>query len=136
MCSNDSQCADAGVNGRCIQNTPGLLGCLCTSDTCADDSACPAGQTCACHGSPNDYGAGNHCLPSDCRVDADCGPCGWCSPTVSSGSCLSVVGYYCHTPKDQCVNDSDCLDAGLRSATCGYDASLGYWRCIFVLGCP
>jgi hypothetical protein len=72
-------------------------------------------------------------VPGDCRVDTDCGPCGWCSPT--SGACGSVVGYYCHTPKDQCINDSDCLDAGLGNA-CGYDTSLGYWRCIFLPGCP
>lgn len=136
MCSNDSQCADAGVNGRCIQNNHGALLCFCTSDTCFDDSACPTGQTCACHGSPYDDGAGNHCVPGNCRNDSDCVPCGWCSPSFSTAGCGSLSGYYCHTPKDQCVDDSDCADAGVPSTLCGYDTSLGYWRCVSWSPCP
>jgi len=140
-CTLDSQCADAGVNGRCIQNIGGPGGgpggqvaCSCTSDTCADDSACPTGQTCSCHGSSYADGAGNHCVPGNCRVDSDCGPGGWCSPTVSLSSCGRVAGYYCHTPKDQCVNDSDCPDGG-SSLACGYDTTTGHWSCLLNGGC-
>jgi hypothetical protein len=131
MCGMDSQCA--GVNGRC--NNGGALFCLCTSDTCADDKACPSGQTCACHGSPYDNAAGNHCVAGNCRIDADCGSGGWCSPTYSQTGCGSLGGYYCHTPKDQCINDSDCADGGVQS-DCGYDTSLGYWLCIGIVACP
>ena len=133
MCSSDSQCADAGVNGRCIESGGGVAFCECTSDTCADDSACSTGQTCACHGSPYDHwGDGNHCVPGNCRNDSDCVPCGWCSPSFSPAECGSVGGYYCHTPKDQCVNDTDCSDGGLPS-DCGYDTSLGYWLCLGIV---
>jgi hypothetical protein len=37
------------------------------------------------------------------------------------------VGYYCHTSKDQCVDDSDCQGVGFPG--CLYDPSAGYWRC-------
>jgi len=43
-------------------------------------------------------------------------------------SCGGIGGYYCHTPKDTCVNDSDCADAGYYDV-CAYDTSLGHWRC-------
>jgi hypothetical protein len=133
-CSSDAQCVDAGVNGRCIQNNGGAAFCFCTSDTCADDGACPTGQTCACHGSPYSDGAGNHCVAGNCRVDSDCGAGGWCSPTYAATGCGSLGGYYCHTPKDMCVNDSDCpMSAG--PATCSYDTTLGYWHCTQELLC-
>lgn len=128
MCSNDSQCADAGVNGRCIENNGGAVYCFCTSDTCADDTACPGDQTCACHGSPYTSGAGNHCVPGNCRVDADCGAGGWCSPSYAPQSCGALGGYYCHTPQDKCVNDTDC-PTSTGPATCSYDTTLGYWTC-------
>jgi hypothetical protein len=134
MCSNDSQCADAGVNGRCVENNGGAAFCFCTSDSCADDGACPTGQTCACHGSQYTGGAGNHCVPGNCRVDTDCGPGGWCSPTYSQMGCGQLGGYYCHTHLDQCVNDSDCMDAGTLS-DCAYDTTAGYWRCLPLLLC-
>jgi hypothetical protein len=123
------------VNGRCVQNNGGPTTCLCVWDICADDSACPAGQTCACHGSPYEFGEGNHCVPSNCRVDADCGPGGWCSPTFSASLCGVVGGYYCHTSRDTCVNDSDCVDGGVGFA-CGFDTTVGYWSCMFNLPCP
>jgi hypothetical protein len=74
-------------------------------------------------------------VPGDCRVDADCGPCGWCSPSHSNQYCAGVAGYYCHTSSDQCVNDSDCADSGV-GMMCRYDTSLSYWRCIRLVVCP
>jgi hypothetical protein len=44
-------------------------------------------------------------------------------------SCGGIGGYYCHTPQDQCVNDSDCADGGFFDV-CAYDTSLGHWRCM------
>jgi hypothetical protein len=67
----------------------------------------------------------NYCLMGNCRVDADCGAGGYCSPTFGScGSFFGVVGYYCHTPKDKCVDDSDC-----KAADCRYDPVGGSWAC-------
>lgn len=133
-CSSDAQCVDAGVNGRCVTNNGGAAFCYCTSDSCADDGACPTGQTCACHGSPYTGGVGNHCVPGNCRVDADCGVGGWCSPTYTTSGCGSVGGYYCHTPQDQCVNDSDCADAG-SFYVCAFETNIGYWSCVMQALC-
>jgi hypothetical protein len=134
MCSDDSQCADAGANGRCIESNGGAAYCFCTSDACADDSACPKDQTCACHGSAYTVGEGNHCVPGNCRVDADCGAGGWCSPSYSTNGCGEIGGYYCHTPQDQCVNDSDCPTSN-GPMNCSYDSGLRYWRCQMELLC-
>ena len=120
-----SEC-DAGTNGRCAP-APACWagGCYCTYDTCADDTACPAGQTCACHGSPYTFGQGNPCVQGNCRVDGDCGKDGYCSPAydVPWANYVIGLGYYCHTLVDTCVNDSDCLGQG----GCTYSATTGYW---------
>lgn len=134
MCSSDAQCADAGPGGRCVEGNGGIAYCYCTYDACADDSACPVDQTCACHGSPYAGGQGNHCVPGNCRVDSDCGIGGWCSPTYSTMGCGALGGYYCHTPLDQCVNDSDCVDAG-GIDVCAYDTTASYWRCMMQVLC-
>jgi hypothetical protein len=125
-CSTDADCADAGPGGRCIESTTGGPAdvCYCTYDMCTGDAACPSGQTCACHGSAYLSG-GSTCTPGNCRVDADCGAGGYCSPTESTAGCGGLAGYYCHTPKDLCVNDSDCSNTD----ACMYEASAGYWEC-------
>jgi hypothetical protein len=123
-CHGDADCADAGPNGRCVvPNGPPT--CFCTWDRCAGDATCPTGQTCACHGSAYN-GVGNACVPGNCRLDSDCGPGGYCSPTAATNTCGALSGYYCHTPKDQCLNDSDCnSSAGL----CIYSPTDGFWSC-------
>jgi hypothetical protein len=71
-------------------------------------------------------------VPGNCRVDADCGPGGYCSPTVDSGcgSFYGVQGYYCHTPADECVNDRDCPGYGTPEAPyCAYSTTVGHWVC-------
>ncbi len=132
-CVVDSDCSDAGINGRCASFL-GPAGCGCTYDACAGDNDCQTGQTCACHGSPYTFGGGNLCVPGNCRADADCGVGGYCSPTPAlpcnaggENSFCQGVGYYCHTPKDQCIDDSDCQ--GVGSPGCLYDPSIGYWTC-------
>ena len=132
-CSSDSDCIDAGTNGRCVEWL-GPLGCSCSYDGCAGDSDCPSGQPCACHGSPYMFGSGNWCVPGNCQVDADCGTGGYCSPTPAlpcnmNGRDLYCqgLGYYCHTPKDECGDDSDYLGVGFPG--CLYDQSAGYWKC-------
>src|SRR5262245_5175911 len=82
-CHLDSDCG-SGSNGRCVGN--GHDGCSCSYDTCTTDADCPSGQLCDCRDLWH-YGTNgpNQCLPSNCRVDSDCGPGGYCSPTL--GDC-------------------------------------------------
>jgi hypothetical protein len=127
MCSNDSACT-AGTNGRCVESGGGVLECSCTYDTCTGDATCPTNQTCACHGAPYTDGQGNTCVPGNCRVDADCGTGGYCSPTYNLNSCGSLGGYYCHTPQDQCINDTDCGGAN-GPELCIYSGTDGRWEC-------
>ena len=82
-CTSDSDCAATGTNGRCV-NGGGPAGSHCTHDSCTADTDCPDHETCACHGSPYTYRAGNTCVPGNCRVDADCGTGVYCSPSAAS----------------------------------------------------
>lgn len=108
----------------------GALECSCTYATCAGDSSCPTGQTCACAGSPYTGGSDNTCVQGNCRVDADCeGGSGYCSPALNANSCGSILGYYCHTPNDQCVNDTDCQDTTMGPQVCTYAPTDGRWEC-------
>jgi hypothetical protein len=97
----------------------------CVYDNCATDADCDPGKVCFC--SPNDsaqcFSAGN------CRTDADCGggATGFCSPSYGS-DCSGYhwySGYYCHTPKDTCIEDSDCTGKDF----CSYDVVDGRWEC-------
>jgi hypothetical protein len=129
-CLSDSQCT-MGNNGRCQHVYP-LPGCFfeCSYDACFTDSDCPAPEPCGCRASATDS-APNTCLAgSECRVDADCGSGGYCSPSMGpySGSC--GIAYFCHTAVDTCLDDSDC-DGGL----CRYDTTAGHWACADGDGC-
>lgn len=129
MCSRDADCDDAGPNGRCVQGNGGPAYCGCTFDSCFHDSDC-TGETCACHGSAYTYGAGNRCVPGNCHVDADCGAGGYCSPTYATTGCGSLGGYYCHTPSDQCIDDSDCNGGTSGPQACAYSTTSGRWQCV------
>lgn len=130
-CAADSECT-GGTNGRCVGNSHD--GCSCSYDTCSTDGDCTADQLCACR---NDWHYGpdgpNVCLPSNCRVDADCGVGGYCSPSLDPGcgAYFGVTLWRCHTAKDKCVDDADCtnLDGGYGAPFCGYSPELGYWAC-------
>jgi hypothetical protein len=132
MCSKDGDCT-AGTNGRCVEGTGGPIYCLCTYDACMHDTDCAAGQACACHGSTYTFGAGNTCIQGNCRVDSDCGPGNYCSPSFDPASCGSLLGYFCHTPSDQCLDDSDCGD--FVAQVCAYSATSSSWQCHFHGGC-
>jgi hypothetical protein len=130
-CHLDSDCV-SGSNGRCVGN--GHDGCSCSYDTCTSDAGCPSGTLCDCRDQWH-YGTNgpNQCLPSNCRVDADCGPGGYCSPTFSDcGAYSGVTGWFCHTAADTCTNDSDCsgVDGGLFGTPyCAYRPEVGHWAC-------
>lgn len=124
-CSSDAECTD-GQNGRCTITGNG--GPHCTYDECTTSNDCATGKSCGC-GDVNQYSF-NTCVPSNCRTDADCGANGYCSPTLDF-TCGTYggeyTGVYCHTPKDQCMNDSDCGNA--TNARCSYNPESSRWEC-------
>jgi hypothetical protein len=130
-CMTDSECNDGGQNGRCL---PGgrIAGCQCTYDTCFADADCHGGGPCDCRAGAGIAGPGfsatNICKGGDCRTDRDCGPGGYCSPTLGGcGAYGGVTDYRCHTPKDKCVDDSDCQAQG--GGDCRYEPTSGAWTC-------
>jgi hypothetical protein len=134
QCRSHAECT-AGINGRCGGN--GHDGWYCTYDMCFSDTDCaPSGSgvkragVCECGGGFRSDN--NVCLgEGNCRADADC-PGSYCSPTLGScGHYTPIVGYYCHTPKDQCLDDSDCAQGGPfgQPGYCAYAPAVGYWKC-------
>ena len=88
-CASDADCSETS-SGFCYVN-----GCFseCLSDACHADSACPSGQMCAC------LATGNACVPivaGGCSVDADCGPCGFCSPSWVEKACACMTTTGCN----------------------------------------
>jgi hypothetical protein len=59
-------------------------------------------------------------------TDADCGPGGYCSPSVT-GTCLGHL-YACHSPDDACLDEADCPQGG-PLARCLYQPQLRHWAC-------
>jgi hypothetical protein len=48
---------------------------------------------------------------------------GGCAPIIG------IIGYYCHTPSDECMTDADC-DHAVASLHCIYDAAKSNrWVC-------
>lgn len=121
-CGADADCTE-GENGRCTDYR-GMN--ECTYDQCFMDATCPADRVCECGG--GFWSDHNVCLgEGDCRTDADCGEGGACSPTLGScGDYAGVVGYYCHTPEDACVDDTDCVGPG---EYCAFNPAAGHWMC-------
>jgi hypothetical protein len=94
----------------CPSNANDDAGCnIKPHDQCLTDSNCSDGGLCLCEtpilaGQPCPGGvplySGNVCLPSNCRVDSDCSPCGSC---LGEYACGDVTGFYCQTPEDECA---------------------------------
>jgi hypothetical protein len=130
-CVTDGDCG-MGTNGRCVGNPHD--GCRCSYDRCITDGDCTEGGACECRLPSRGAAGANVCIPGNCRVDADCGPRGFCSPTLGDcGDYGGLSGYYCHTPADECVDDADCrdVDAGFlgQMPYCAYSRQVGHWRC-------
>jgi hypothetical protein len=70
-------------------------------------------------------------MKGNCRIDTDCGEGGFCSPSTaeSCGNMSGVTGYWCHTSKDTCKNDSDC--AAQQNGYCSYHETIGAWACSY-----
>ena len=148
-CTRDSDCV-AGANGRCLQALGPACGYHCSYDDCTQDSDCTANAPCACRSSSSATGPNICATGSDCRVDADCGLGGFCSPSLVGSPCQCIGeifcpadagraelcggdcghGYFCHTPKDGCLNDGDCA-----SGACNFDLTSRAWMCTRI-SCP
>ena len=130
-CTKDSECT-SGKNGRC-DNVYNSMACACDYDTCNDDSAC-AGAVCACRTSEGPLEP-NRCLHvGNCTTDADCGPGSYCSPSPLAGDLCdgNNIAYYCHTPDDACVQDSQCVPQGVLNpptGPCLFSPDRGRWVC-------
>jgi hypothetical protein len=158
-CLQDSDCT-AGANGRCVRAFgPARCGGVCSYDACAGDSDCGGSEPCLCRASSTELAANSCVTGSNCRVDADCGVGGFCSPSVVNPYCACVStklcddsshcyagkmevpcacgdacghGYYCHTAQDECVDDEDCRPG----TTCNYDRLEKRWTCAWCLPYP
>jgi hypothetical protein len=126
-CTQDSDCT-AGINGRCLDLTPVPM-LSCSYDQCFSDADCPGNAPCDCRNSAASVSA-NSCLTgSGCRLDSDCGPGNFCSPSPVS---WNSTAYYCHTANDTCVDDSDCG----QFQDCAFSAQNGYWTCTPITPAP
>ncbi len=122
-CKKHADCT-AGTNGRCVSGI-GYMGnsFRCIYDQCATDDGCDPGKVCYC--TANEAA---RCLSvGNCRIDADCGSHGHCSPSNGwdCGGYHTIDSYYCHTPQDTCIDNSDCTGMDY----CNYDPVDGRWEC-------
>jgi hypothetical protein len=120
-CVSDADCSD-GPNGRCDFDSGAAR---CTYDACFSDAECDSGP-CSC----GVKGAPNLCLGGNCQVDAQCGKGSYCSPSLGScGNYSGVVAYWCRTPEDTCVEDSECVNPEVGGGYCAYYPEVGHWAC-------
>jgi hypothetical protein len=124
-CNSNSDCTQ-GQDGRCEGTIP-FASCQCSYDECFSDGDCPSGEACTCSGTYS----GNACVLAGCRVDADCGVGGYCSPIPTSCG-VGIAAYQCHTPRDKCVDDADCT----LDESCTVDPSSNAWECAPAPSCP
>jgi len=133
-CAADTDCTE-GDNGRCVQ----ALGqpTFCSYDQCAKDDDCGAASLCECR-NPAQYNA-NGCFHGNCRLDADCGSGGYCSPSAvtlspncTDGIPIGSVGYFCHTPDDECIDADDCATSG-SSGGCFFNVDEVRFTCLKVV---
>jgi len=161
-CTADSACS-SGANGRCLQTLGPVCGYACSYDECGSDSDCLGNAPCLCRGSNSDTSANTCATESNCRVDADCGAAGFCSPSLlgpcncvsetfcdasSTGAC-TVTGPDGVTKSVPCLctgkcgngyfchtaNDSCLNDADCAQGTCKFDLISKAWMCTRVI-CP
>ena len=122
QCSSDAECT-MGTNGRCLTTKVAARNNYCSYDTCFTDAEC-GGMVCTCREFPNDA---NRCEPGNCKVDADCGVGGYCSPSADPDKTnFGTTGWWCHTASDTCADETDCTGNGEK---CVYDPTLSHWTC-------
>ena len=128
-CKTDADCTK-GTNGHCVASGGGFLYCSCAYDTCVSDGDC-SGGVCACQGSPYEIDSNTCSTLGDCKVDADCGAGGYCSPSQGTGCSNGLAGYHCHGSSDECVDATDCASANF----CAFDTTKKHWACFPMVAC-
>jgi hypothetical protein len=131
VCQMDSDCT-MGKNGRCVSLRTGEASC--TYDACTMDTDCGSASVCTCREPTNAYA--NTCERGNCVTDADCGG-KYCSPSgftitvdCRDGIAQGSFGWFCHTAKDDCTDDSDCADdSGMDPTVCLFDSAQTKWVC-------
>ncbi|MBN2525037.1 MAG: hypothetical protein JXR76_01500 [Deltaproteobacteria bacterium] len=126
-CQQHSDCTE-GQNGKCVQLGIGARGYeyYCVYDTCYLDAECEQEGMNLCFCSAREEA---HCFQyGNCQVDADCGDGGYCSPSSSDhcGYYRYIDGFYCHTPRDTCMDDKDCTE----DEFCNFDVYRNLWNCV------
>jgi len=124
-CSTDADCAAIDAFEHCFHGK-------CGADQCLSDTDCSNGDVCRCWTDQRGNAIfGNSCVPAGCRVDADCGPGGSCSPTFGN-PCRTVTGYQCHSAADTCHSNGDCCG---DTPVCDYQPELGHFACQAITVC-
>jgi len=128
-CSYDQCFADSECEGGpclCRPSSSSSAANQCFAGNCKVDSDC--GHDGYCSPSLPCYGCGGYCpsytgpCPADSGDECSAGPC-----ICSTGPNLCpTLGYYCHTPDDSCVNDSDCAGG----TQCLYNVVKQAWACL------
>jgi hypothetical protein len=128
-CGGSDQSCTAGLDGRCtclLTASSTTEDERCTYDDCLADSDCGNGVCYCLFIDSSHFSWRNVCLTrGNCTVDSDCGSGGYCS---LSDSGWAPAQSFCHTPQDECVNESDCMDVP-NTDSCAYDAGKGLWTC-------
>lgn len=126
-CAGDSDCG-AYPPGVC--SGPDFY-CSCKYP-CTHDDECGAGAICVCNtGGSHPFYNYLGCMRAGCRSDADCDGA-HCS--LAFGRCFELLGFYCHTPEDECGGDRDCIDLDLGDR-CAYSEETGRWYCDYYASC-
>lgn len=133
-CSVDSNCS-AGLNGRCFLGN-GITAAArlqCSYDECLKDEDCGAGKVCQCQtrGPPDQGFPGHLCVTAGCKTNGDCGT-SCCSFSNAFCNVERTTGYFCHSQRDECITDQDCLGDGVvapRDGYCAWDPKASRWSC-------
>jgi hypothetical protein len=125
-CKSHADCT-LGTNGKCVNGIGSAYRYFsCVYDQCGTDADCDPDKVCYCTSNSS-----ARCLSvGNCRIDADCGggPYSYCSPSTGwdCGGYHTIDSYHCHTPKDSCLDDSDCTGG----TYCNFDDYSGAWKCV------
>jgi hypothetical protein len=127
-CTRDSDCA-SGANGRCLQAGGPSCGYYCSYDECTQDSDCKVNAPCACRSSNSDTGPNACATGSNCRVDADCGPGGFCSPSLVGSPCGCNSEIFCRADSGSSCSETgpDGVTKSVPCSSCDGNCGHGYF---------
>ena len=122
-CAQDSDCT-AGTNGRCLQAGGPACNYYCSYDDCAQDSDCTGNVPCPCRSSSSNTASNACATGSNCRVDADCGPGGFCSPSLVGSPCQCISEIFCQADSGSSCSVTE--NGVTKSTACSCDGNCGH----------